>query len=90
MHDGAVVIQGDKIVAAKCLLPINAEVKLDLPFGTRHRSGLAITKDTDALVVIVSEQRGEVSLAENGRLHVNLTKNQMTDSLKKLLANTEE
>lgn len=90
LHDGAVVISGDRIVAAKCLLPISGEVKLDLPFGTRHRSGVAITRDTDAIAIIVSEQRGEVSLAENGRLHVDLTKPQMADRLQKLLSNTEE
>lgn len=85
LHDGAVVVVDGRIVAAGCLLPISSEVKLDSPFGTRHKSAVAITKDTDALAVIVSEQRGEVSLAENGRLHANLKKAELADRLNKLL-----
>lgn len=85
LHDGAVIIKDQKIFSAGCLLPINAEVKLDPPFGTRHKSALAITKDTDAVVLIVSEQRGEVSLAENGKLDVNLDRIELSEKLHKLL-----
>lgn len=85
LHDGAVVVKDGRIVAAGCLLPINGEVKLDPPFGTRHKSGLSITKDTDAVVILVSEQRGEVSLAENGKLEVNLERGELVDRLHKLL-----
>lgn len=86
LHDGAAIIKGNRIVAAKCLLPISGAVKLEPPFGTRHSSGLGITKDTDALVIIVSEQRGEVSLAENGRLHSNLQKSELSEMLYKMWA----
>jgi len=85
LHDGAVVLQNDRILAAGCLLPILREVKLDPPYGTRHKSGLSITKDTDAVVIIVSEQRGEVSLAENGKLLVNLPRERLWQILEKLL-----
>ncbi len=85
LHDGAVIIKGDRIIAAKCLLPIHGEVKLDTPFGTRHKSALAITQDTDAIVVIVSEQRGQVSLAENNKLEVNLERLKLIERLQKLL-----
>lgn len=85
LHDGAVVIQGERIVAAGCLLPIEGDVKLGPPFGTRHRSGLTITRDTDAVVVIISEQRGHVSLAENGKLDINLKRDELTEKLIKLL-----
>lgn len=85
LHDGAVLVQGERIIAAGCLLPVSGEVKLDPPFGTRHRSGIAITKDTDAVVLIISEQRGEVSLAENGKLEVNLDRANLTEMLHKLL-----
>lgn len=85
LHDGAVVIKDGRIVAAKCLLPINADVKLEPPFGTRHSSGLAITKDTDAVVILISEQRGEVTLAENGKLFINLDRIELTKKLLKLL-----
>lgn len=85
LHDGAVVIKDERILAAGCLLPIHGEVKLDPPFGTRHKSGLAITQDTDALSIIISEQRGEVSLAENGKLELNLDRVNLTERLQKLL-----
>jgi len=86
LHDGAVIIKGNQILAAKCLLPISSAVKLDPPFGTRHSSALGITKDTDALVIVVSEQRGEVSLTENGRLHSNLKKQELSEMLYKMWA----
>jgi diadenylate cyclase len=85
LHDGAVVVVGDRILAAGCLLPINGDIKLASKFGTRHRSGLAITHDTDAVVLIVSEQRGEISLAENSRLHSGLSRAEVTGWLQKLL-----
>ncbi len=85
LHDGAVVIKNGRIIAASCLLPIHGEVKLDSPFGTRHKSGLAITQDTDVVVIIISEQRGEVSLAENGKLDVNLNRIELLNKLIKLL-----
>lgn len=85
LHDGAIVVKDGRIMAARCLLPISGEVKLDPPLGTRHKSAIAITKDTDAVVVVISEQRGEVSLAENGKLHINLLKAEMIEKLNKLL-----
>lgn len=85
LHDGAVLIKDDRIYAAGCLLPIKGEIKLDPPFGTRHKSGLAITTDTDAIVLIISEQRGEVSLAENGKLHINLSRPELSALLHHLL-----
>lgn len=85
LHDGAVVIRDGRMIAAGCLLPISAAVKLDPPFGTRHKSAINITQDTDAVVVVVSEQRGEVSLAENGKFHINLSRAELTQRLAKLL-----
>lgn len=85
LHDGAVIIQHQRIFAAGCLLPINGDIKLDPPFGTRHRSGLAITKDTDAVVILISEQRGHVTLAENGKMHINLDRKKLNKMLEDLL-----
>jgi diadenylate cyclase len=85
LHDGAVIMKGDRVFAAGCLLPISGEVKLGAPFGTRHRSGLTLTRDTDAVVIIISEQRGEVSLAENGRLDIDIDRTVLTQKLLKLL-----
>ncbi|MBI4036646.1 diadenylate cyclase [Candidatus Daviesbacteria bacterium] len=84
LHDGAVVIKDGRILAAGCIIPLHPEVKLDPPFGLRHRAGLSITKDTDAISIMVSEQRGEVSLAENGKLNINLNRAELTSNLQKL------
>ena len=68
LHDGAVIIQGETLAAAGCILPLVAGVSLDTALGTRHRAALGITDETDALAVVVSEERGVVSVAEGGRL----------------------
>lgn len=83
LHDGAVVIKDERVVAAACLLPISSEVKLSL--GTRHRSAVSITRDTDAVVVVVSEEKGVVSIAENGKLEIDLDRVEFTQKLQKLL-----
>lgn len=85
LHDGAVIIRQGRVLAAGCLLPVSPEVKLDPPFGTRHKAGLSLTRDTDAVVLIISEQRGEVSLAENGKLEINLERAALISQLQKLL-----
>ncbi len=85
LHDGAVIIKGERIVAAGCLLPISAEARLDPPFGTRHRSGLAITMDTDAVVILVSEERGQVTLAENAKMKIDLDRVELATELHRLL-----
>lgn len=66
-HDGAVIIRGDRIAAAGCLLPLSAN-RADYQLGTRHRAALGITEQTDAICVVVSEETGIISLANNGRL----------------------
>jgi uncharacterized protein (TIGR00159 family) len=68
LHDGAVIVQGETLAAAGCILPLLAGVPLDASLGTRHRAALGITEETDALAVVVSEERGVVSVAEGGRL----------------------
>lgn len=72
LHDGAVIVEGDKVKAARVILPVTE--KLDLPpeYGLRHRAGLGISEVTDSLVIIVSEETGQVSLAENGILKKNI------------------
>lgn len=68
LHDGAVVIRGNKIIAAGCILPLATFVQGKQGYGTRHRSAIGITEDTDAIVVVVSEERGIASVAVQGRL----------------------
>ena len=65
-HDGAVIIQGGRIAAATCFLPLTRSSELSTQFGTRHRAALGITEETDALAVVVSEETGEISLAVGG------------------------
>lgn len=71
LHDGATIVHGDHIVAAGCVLPLS-EGNLDFQFGTRHRAALGITELTDAVAVVVSEETGIISLANNGRIVRNL------------------
>ena len=70
LHDGAVIIAHNRIAAAGCILPLTAQANLGNDHGTRHRAALGVTEETDALVVVVSEERGTVSVAENGKLMV--------------------
>mgnify|MGYP002641453615 CR=1 FL=1 len=77
LHDGAIVIQGDLIDAAKCLLPINEEDFGHIEYGTRHKAGLTLSQETDAMVIIISEERGKISLAIGGQLYKDLTENEL-------------
>jgi len=72
LHDGAVIVENDKVKAARVILPVTE--KLDLPpeYGLRHRAGLGISEVTDSLVIIVSEETGEISMAEKGILQKNI------------------
>ncbi len=68
LHDGAIIVRRDRIVAAGCFLPLSEVTVLDRRIGTRHRAALGITEQTDAIAVLVSEETGDVELARNGRL----------------------
>ena len=73
LHDGAALIQEGRIAAAACFLPLTVNPKLDRDLGTRHRAAIGLTEETDALAVIVSEERGEISLSIDGHIERNLT-----------------
>jgi len=81
IHDGAVIIRGGRIVAAGCFFPLATDVELDKDLGTRHRAGIGVSQETDALVLIVSEERAQVSIAREGRLTSNVTNEQLLDAL---------
>lgn len=72
LHDGAVIIRGNRIVAAGCFLPLSTSPYIDRTLGTRHRAAIGISEETDAVVIVVSEERGEVSLAFGGTIRQNL------------------
>ena len=84
LHDGAIIISGDKIIAANCWLPL-PEQEFNFDLGTRHRAAAGITAETDAIVVVVSEETGRISLAVSGNLTVGLTPKQLKDFLIQLL-----
>lgn len=73
LHDGAVLIEDGKILAARCPLPITDQVSVPSKCGMRHRAAIGISEQTDALVIVVSEESGEITVAENGKIRNNLT-----------------
>jgi diadenylate cyclase len=81
LHDGAVVIRGDSIVGAGCILPLSEGSMLDRDLGTRHRAALGLTEETDAVVVVVSEETSTMSAAVGARLWRNVTVSQLRDVL---------
>jgi diadenylate cyclase len=85
LHDGAVILQEDRIAAAACFLPLSTNPKLDRDLGTRHRAAIGITEECDAVAVVVSEERGEVSLSTRGRLERRLTADQLRARLQALI-----
>jgi diadenylate cyclase len=68
LHDGAVIVQGDRVVAASCVLPLTDREITDSQMGTRHRAAIGVSEQSDALVVVVSEETGRISVARNGRI----------------------
>lgn len=73
LHDGAVIIQNRRIAAARCILPISTSMKLSPQLGLRHRAAVGLTEQSDAFVVVVSEETGRISTARNGELYANLS-----------------
>ena len=85
LHDGAVIIRGNQIITAGCVLPLTANTNLTSELGTRHRAALGLSEASDAVVVVVSEETGKISLAINGSLTRNLTEQSLKKALTKLL-----
>jgi diadenylate cyclase len=79
LHDGAVIVRGDTVVGARCILPLSQSPIVDRSIGTRHLAALGLSEETDALVVVVSEERSAISVATNGRLLRNLTAPQVRE-----------
>lgn len=84
IHDGAVIIRGNRIVAAGCFLPIALSLSISPELGTRHRAALGLTEETDAVVIIVSEETGMISMSMSGRLEERLDMGTLRDKLTEL------
>lgn len=82
LHDGAVVISNRRIEAARCILPVSTSMKLSQHLGLRHRAAVGLTEQTDAFVVIVSEETGSISVSMDGELISNLTVNELRGHLR--------
>ena len=85
LHDGAVIVQRDRIAAAACFLPLSMDPVLSTQLGTRHRAGIGITEETDAIAVIVSEETGGISLAVAGKIERDISVETLRERLSRLL-----
>lgn len=85
LHDGAVIIKGNRLIAAACFLPLTLSSNISKELGTRHRAAIGITEETDAVVVIASEETGSVSIAVGGEITRHLTSSELKRALKSLI-----
>ena len=81
LHDGAAIIRGENILAARCILPLTQFPVTDRSLGTRHRAAIGLSEETDALVIVVSEETGSISLAQRGRLERNVSGERLREAL---------
>ena len=81
LHDGAVIVRGNRVVAATCYLPLSDNMELSKQLGTRHRAGVGISEATDSVTIIVSEETGQVSVAQGGELSRGLNSKQLREIL---------
>ena len=90
LHDGAVILSGDRIRSATCYLPLSDNMTLSKALGTRHRAAVGVSEVTDSLTIVVSEETGSVSVAKNGRLLRNLNQDQLREQLQTLQVKSAE
>ena len=90
LHDGAVIIRGNRITAATCYLPLSDNSRISKELGTRHRAAVGISEVTDSFTIVVSEQTGSVSIAQNGELSRRVTREFLYDRLKELQSRLNE
>ena len=84
LHDGAVIIRKDKIIAAACFLPLSVNPIWGTQLGTRHRAAVGITEETDAVAIVVSEETGAISLAVSGSIELDITAERLAERLGKI------
>ena len=90
LHDGAVIIRGNRVTSATCYLPLSDNMLLSKELGTRHRAGVGISEVTDSLTVIVSEETGRISIAYEGNLERNLNGDTLKERLREIQGKQEE
>ncbi len=90
LHDGAVIVRGNRVVSATCYLPLSASSSISKSFGTRHRAALGLSEVSDAIIIVVSEETGHVSVAEGGELMDNLKVDDLRQILDTLLEKEQE
>ena len=86
LHDGAAIIEGSRVAAAGCFLPLSLNPMISKQLGTRHRAAIGITEESDALVVLVSEETGSISVASAGAIDTNLTPDELSDRLSEMVS----
>jgi diadenylate cyclase len=82
LHDGAVIVQEDRIAAAACFLPLTVNPRVSRELGTRHRAAIGLTEENDAVAIVVSEERGHIAFAINGRIDRALSSDQLRERLR--------
>ena len=90
LHDGAVIVRGNRVTSATCYLPLSANLDLSKELGTRHRAGVGISEVTDSLTLIVSEETGKISGAYEGRLETNLNADSLKMRMQQILNKNRE
>lgn len=90
LHDGAVVVEGGRIIAATCYLPLSHSTEISKAFGTRHRAAIGVSEATDCVTIVVSEETGHISVARDGKLTENLSQQKLGTILDELVEKNEE
>ena len=85
LHDGAVIIEKNRIYAARCILPVTENRNVPPHLGLRHRAAMGVTENSDAMSIIVSEETGHISIADHGIIRENISRNELIQSLEKLM-----
>jgi diadenylate cyclase len=86
LHDGAAIIQGDRVAAAACFLPLSVNPKVSRELGTRHRAAIGLTEENDAVAVVVSEETGSISLVLGGDLQRGISPDVLRSELRSLIS----
>lgn len=90
LHDGAVIIRGERVAAASCLFPLTENTNLPKRFGTRHRAAIGLTENSDAVTLVVSEETGEISICAKGEIEQGIPSDKIEDALRARLLNLSE